>query len=96
VIVVHLTLIFGFLGVAITNAPDAFFGVFVVLKSMAALSGVVPQYEPAAAPKWLSSIMNRVPNVHPGKKFEDFWAQDRADERERRERNEQPWVHRRR
>lgn len=96
VIVVHLTLIFGFLGVAITDAPDTFFGVFVVLKSMAALSGVVPQYEPAVAPQWLSSIMNKVPNVHPGKKFEDFWAQDRAEERARRERNEQPWVRNRR
>jgi hypothetical protein len=53
---------------------------------------VVPQWEPAVAPKWLSNIMNRVPNVHPGKKFEDFWAKDRADERTRRERNETPWV----
>jgi hypothetical protein len=92
VMVVHLTLIIGFIGIAVTNTSDAFFGVFVVLKSLAALSGVVPQWEPAVAPRWLSNIMNRAPNVHPGKKFEDFWAKDRADERARRERNETPWV----
>jgi hypothetical protein len=92
IIVVHLTLIVGFIAVAITSAPDAFFGVFVVLKSLAALSGVLPQWEPSVAPKWLTNIMNRVPNAQPGKRFEDFWAKDRTDELERRERNEQPWV----
>lgn len=91
VIVVHLTLIFGLFGVAISGASSALFGVFVVLKSLAALSFVLPQWEPATPPRWLSRAMNRVPNVHPGKRFEDFWAKDRADERARRERNEEPW-----
>lgn len=91
VIVVHLTLVLGFVGVAVTNAPGAFFGTFVVLKSLAALSSALPQYEPATPPTWFSAIMNRVPNVHPGKKFEDFWTEDRAEERRRRERNEEPW-----
>jgi hypothetical protein len=92
VIVVHLTLIFGFLAIALTDAPDSFFGVFVVLKTLAALSSVLPQYEPATAPRWLSNLMNRVPNVHPGERFEDFWAKDRKDETARREHNERPWV----
>ena len=92
VVVVHMTLILGFVAIALTDAPDAFFGVFVVLKTLAALSFVVPQYEPAAAPAWLSTLMNRVPNVHPGERFEDFWAKDRKDESSRRERNERPWV----
>ncbi|MDF2825591.1 MAG: hypothetical protein K0R68_2999 [Mycobacterium sp.] len=92
IIVVHLTLTVGFIGVALTDAPDAFFGVFVVLKSLAALSGVVPQWEPAVAPKWLSDMMNRVPSVHRGKRFEEFWAQDRADEEKRRARNEESWA----
>ena len=91
VIVVHLTLILGFAGIAFTGAPDALFGVFVVLKTMAALSTALPQWEPKTAPKWLSRLMNRVPNVKPGERFEDFWAEDRADELARRERNEQPW-----
>lgn len=92
VVVVHLTLIFGLFAVAVTGASSALFGVFVVLKSLAALSFVLPQWEPATPPRWLSRAMNRVPNVHPGQRFEDFWVKDRADERARRERNEQPWA----
>lgn len=91
VIVVHLTLIFGFVAIALTDAPDSFFGVFVVLKTMAALSSAFPQWEPATPPRWLSRLMNRMPNVHPGEKFEDFWAKDQADETARRERNERLW-----
>ena len=91
VVVVHLTLVVGLFGVAITGAPTALFGVFVVLKTLFALSMALPQWEPAAAPKWLSRVMNRVPNVHPGRRFEDQWAKDRADESDRRDRNEQPW-----
>ena len=92
VIVVHLTLIAGIFGIAMTGASSALFGVFVVLKSLAALSFALPQWEPATPPLWLSRMMNRVPGVRPGERFEDSWAKDRADERARRERNEQPWV----
>ena len=92
VVVVHLTLILGFVGVALTDSPCAFFGTFVVLKSLAALSGALPQWEPATPPKWFSNLMNRVPNVHPGEKFEDYWAEDRVKEQKRREKNEQPWT----
>lgn len=92
VVVVHLTLIFGFFGLALTDAPGALFGVFVVLKSLSALSGALPQWEPAEPPKWLSRTMNRLPNVHPGKRFEEFWTTDRAGEAARRERNELPWA----
>ncbi|HEX2213733.1 MAG TPA: DUF6498-containing protein [Mycobacterium sp.] len=91
VIVIHLTLIFGMLGVALTGAPSALFGVFVVLKTLFALGSVLPQWEPATAPRWLSRVMNRLPNVHPGERFEDYWAKDRAEEAERRNRNEEPW-----
>lgn len=92
VIVVHMTLIFGFIAIALTDAPASFFGVFVVLKTLATLSFVVPQYEPAVAPAWLSTLMNRVPNVRPGERFEDAWAKDLRDESARRERNERSWV----
>jgi len=91
VLVVHLTLIFGMFGVAITGASSALFGVFVVLKSLASLSFVLPQWEPKQPPVWLSRVMNRVPNVRPGERFEDFWAKDRDDEQARRARNEEPW-----
>lgn len=92
IIVVHLTLLLGFVGIAATDAPSALFGVFVVLKSLAALSAVTPQWEPDHPPHWLSRLLDRMPNVHPGERFEDFWVQDRARERERQRRNEQPWA----
>jgi len=91
VMVVHMTLLLGFAGIAATNTPSAFFAVFVVLKSLAALSTVIPQWEPEKPPRRLSKLMNRLPNVHPGERFEDFWVKDQANERERQRRNEQPW-----
>jgi hypothetical protein len=89
VAVVHLTLVLGMFGAAMTDA-SALFGVFVVLKTLYALSMALPQWEPATAPSWLNRMMNRLPNVHAGQRFEDAWAQDRASEVERRERNDQP------
>jgi hypothetical protein len=91
IVVVHLTLIFGMFAAAFTDF-SALFGVFVVLKTLNALSMALPQWEPATAPAWLSRAMNRLPNVRPGERFEDEWAKDRADEAERRSRNEQPWA----
>jgi hypothetical protein len=91
VAVVHLTIVIGMFGAAMTDA-SALFGVFVVLKTLYALSMALPQWEPAAAPNWLSRVMNRLPNVRPGQRFEDVWAKDRSEETERRERNEQPWT----
>ncbi|MEO3760547.1 DUF6498-containing protein [Mycobacterium sp. B14F4] len=90
VIVVHFTLIFGMLGVAVTGAPAALFGLFVVLKTLYALGSALPQYSPATAPRWLSGLMNRLPNVHPGERFEQYWADEQAEEADRRERNEEP------
>ncbi|MCV5263098.1 hypothetical protein OFC55_36110, partial [Escherichia coli] len=72
--VVHMTLLLGFVGIAATDAPSALFTVFVVLKTMAALSTVIPQWEPERPPRMLTNLMNRMPNVHPGESFEDFWA----------------------
>lgn len=89
--VVHLTLVLGMFGAVMTDA-SALFGIFIVLKTLNALSMALPQWEPASAPKWLSRVMNRLPNAHPGDEFEDMWAKERADEAERRSRNEQPWT----
>ncbi|MDV3127074.1 DUF6498-containing protein [Mycobacterium sp. 21AC1] len=92
VMVIHLTLLIGFVGIAVTGAPHTFFGVFVVLKSLSALSFGLPQWEPSQPPKWLSGIMNHAPNVHPGQRFEEFWAAERDEERQRRLSNERPWA----
>lgn len=92
IMVVHLTLLIGFVAVAMTDAPDALFGAFVVLKSLAALSVALPQWEPVTPPAWLSRTLNKMPNVRPGERFEDEWAKDRVYEAARRDRNEQPWI----
>jgi hypothetical protein len=76
-------------------SSSALFGVFVVLKTMYALSTVVPQYEPATAPRWLSNLMNRVPGKTPSGRFEDYWGKETGDEAKRRDRNEEPWEVRR-
>jgi hypothetical protein len=91
VVVVHLTLVLGMFAAAMTDA-SALFGVFVVLKGLYALSTALPQWEPATPPNWLSRVMNRMPNVQPGQRFEDAWAKDRADEGQRRDKNEHPWT----
>ena len=91
VVVVHLTLVLGMFAAAMTDA-SALFGVFVVLKTLYALSTALPQWEPATPPNWLRRVMNRMPNAHPGRRFEDAWAKDRADEGQRRDQNEHPWT----
>jgi hypothetical protein len=96
IVLVHVTLLIGFLGIALTGAPTALFGAFVVLKTLYALSGALPQWEPVAPPTWLSRAMDRVPGARKGLSFEEQWARDRTEESERREMNDQPWVDRRR
>ena len=78
-------------GAVMTDA-SALFGVFIVLKTLNALSMALPQWEPTTAPTWLSRMLNRLPNPQGGQDFEDAWAKERADEAARRVRNEQPWA----
>jgi hypothetical protein len=76
----------------VTGAPTTLFGVFVVLKTLFALSGALPQWEPVAAPSGLSRVMNRlVPERH-GMSFEEQWDDDREREAQRRDRNDQSWT----
>jgi hypothetical protein len=92
VLVVHLTLLVGFLGIALTGASTALFGIFVILKSLFALSGALPQWEPVEAPKRMSRVLNRLLPTREGLSFEQQWAKDHADETARRENNERPWI----
>lgn len=92
VIVVHVTLLIGFVAIAVTDAPASFFGVFVVLKTMAALSTALPQWKPTHPPAWLSDALNRIPSATPGKRFEEAWADEQTEERQRLAANELPWT----
>ncbi|CAM3581454.1 DUF6498-containing protein [Smaragdicoccus niigatensis] len=96
VIIVHMTIIIGMAVVMWTDATRGFFIVFIVLKTMNDLSNVLPQWQPAKPPQWLSSAMNKVPNSRRGKghkdeTFEEFWAKDQQQDKNRRMSNEQPW-----
>lgn len=91
VIVVHLTILGGMAAVMFTGANRNFFGVFIVLKTLLNLNLVVPQYQPKTPPRWLSSVMDRVP----GKKTKDanfaaFWERTDEEEAARVARNEKP------
>lgn len=93
VAVIHLTIILGMAAVAFTGADRALIGVFVVLKTMSDLALVLPQWDPERPPGWLCWAMDRVPNVQQGKKtgpktFAEFWAADKAAERQRQQSNE--------
>lgn len=99
VFIIHVTLIFGMLAVALTGATRAFFGVFVALKTMNDLNAVVPQWNPDEPPRWLCRIMDKIPNAAaekgPGPRrdetFAEFWKRDKANEIARRTANEKPY-----
>lgn len=91
VAVVHLTLICGLFALALTDAPTALFGIFVALRTLYQLSLVLPQWDPATPPAWLSAAMNRLPRAVPGQRFEDSWARDRLAEADRRQHNDRLW-----
>ncbi len=94
IVIVHLSIIFGMLAVAMTNATRAFFGVFVGFKTLNDLAIALPQYDPEEPPRWLSRAMDKVPDVSgkPLRKetFAEFWKRDKADEIERRRKNDLP------
>jgi hypothetical protein len=90
VLVIQLTIIGGMAAVMFTGTNRNFFGVFIFLKTLLNLSLVVPQYQPKTPPRWLSSLMDRVP----GKKMKDanfaeFWKRTDQEEAARLARNEE-------
>jgi Family of unknown function (DUF6498) len=96
VFLVHLTIIFGMLGVALTGATKAFFAVFMAMKTLGDLGTIIPQWQPKAPPVWLCRIMDKVPNARkgarPGETFAEFWKKDDAAEQNRRLANERSWT----
>lgn len=96
VVIVHLSIVFGMLAIAMTNVPKAFFGVFVGFKTLNDLATVLPPWNPEVPPRWLCRVMDMVPNASgKGRKdetFAGFWKRDHAAEIERRRRNEAAFV----
>jgi hypothetical protein len=91
VMVMHLTIIGGMFAVGFFGNERAFFGVFMVLKTLNDLSGIFPQWDPERPPVWFSALMNKIPSAHPGQSFEEFWVSEKQAERQRIAANERPY-----
>jgi hypothetical protein len=90
VIVIQLTIIGGMAAVIFTGADRNFFGVFIFLKTMLNASLVLPQYNPATPPAWLSNLMDRIKPSKEDGTFAEFWKKTDEQEASRIVRNESP------
>lgn len=88
VVLIHLALPGGLLLMAWRGTPDSFFGVFVGLKLLADIGTMLPRANPDAPPRWLFTVMKRVPRQK-GETFEQYWRRTRARERREEARDEQ-------
>ncbi len=88
VFVVHLTILGGMAFFAWRGSPDAFFGVFVWLKTLFDIGGIVPQFSPREPPRWLVKAMSVFPKQK-GETFEAYWRRTHAEEQAQAARDEQ-------
>ena len=89
VVLVHLSVIGGMALLAWWGEPRAFFGIFVVLKLLADIGGVLPQIQPTSEPpRWITWAFARF--GEPGE-FEEYWRESHARDRTEAEEDEQVW-----
>ena len=89
VVLVHLSVIGGMALLAWWGEPRAFFGIFVVLKLLADLGGVLPQIQPTKEPpRWITWAVARFGK--PGE-FEQYWRDTHVQEQREAEEDEQVW-----
>jgi hypothetical protein len=97
VLVLHLTIIFGFAALAMSDSPVAFLMVFLLLKTLVdagtSMSGdhaAIDSGFPEQPPKLLRFIDSKTRNRAPGKESLDaYWARSRAEALARRHRHEE-------
>ncbi|MBP1643062.1 MAG: hypothetical protein H6Q03_1731 [Acidobacteria bacterium] len=88
--VTHLTIIFGMAAMAVWSAPAALFGVFVGLKTLLDLGGLLPDKEPSPdPPRWLAWL-DGLGTSKDGLTFSAHYRKSIEDERLQRESNERP------
>jgi hypothetical protein len=74
VVMVHLSILLGMVLYAAIDQPWWFFSVFVTLKALLDISGLLPRWQPKEAPAWLASAMDSVGPAHPSKAtFAEYW-----------------------
>jgi hypothetical protein len=87
VFIVHLTIVFGMLATAWTDGPRGFFAVFVVLKTLSDLGGVLPDRELGLGPPWWLRWLDKLP-ARGGETFSAYWQRTETEARTRRAANE--------
>ena len=83
VVLVHLSIIAGMLLAAWLERPSAFFGFFVGCKVLSDLTQFLPRVATGpgtAPPRWLSTVMRRLPSKD-GRTFEEHWARTQGTAR---------------
>lgn len=87
--VVHLGLLIGMFVAFAYGAPASFFTAFVVLRAMAELSSVLPQWQPEEPPRVLAALFDRFPTKPGEESFSDYWRRSVREERTQHARDEQ-------
>jgi len=87
VVVLHLVIIFGMVGLALTDSPMGLLGVFAGFKALVEIGGIFPEKEAGPEPPVWLRWMNRLPAKN-GETFAEFWRRTEQEETRRRKANE--------
>lgn len=87
-VVTHLTIIFGAGAMALFDAPLAFLAVFVGLKALLDLGGLLPDHEPRARTSRTVELLDHWLPKKDGRSFGDQYSEEIEAERGRSEANE--------
>ena len=90
VVMVHLSVLLGMFLYAAMDQPWWFFSVFVTLKALLDISGLLPRWQPKESPAWLSSAMDSIGPAHPSKEtFAEYWRRQSKQEADADARDEE-------
>jgi hypothetical protein len=89
VIVVHMAILVGAFLSAGSDSPMGILSVFIVLKTVVDIGTLLPQYDPAEAPRWMARIANRFPKKKGEEPFEEFWRKQHQSEQAKKQSDEE-------
>lgn len=88
VVLVHMTILGGMLYFAWREEPGAFFGVFVWLKGLHDVAGLLPEWNPREPPRLLVKAMSVFPKQQ-GEAFDAYWRRTNKQEERQASRDEE-------
>lgn len=84
VVMVHLSILFGMFLYAAMDQPWWFFSVFIGLKTLLDISGLLPRWrQPKDPPAWLTSSMDAIRPARDKESFADYWRRQSKLEAEK-------------